>query len=130
MSTQLQTLKIKFIDSNEKTVSLVINHIKNNIGVQTNFYSEIVVLLKLHLVSPATNAVSEGSASSMRCIKNCPGSATSQKRLNHCMMLSMYKEKTNKANLKNATNVFCEVNKERRRTFSTFCDTHFSQLNV
>ena len=49
LSTQLQTLKIKFIDSNEKTVSLVINHIKNNIGVQTNFYSEIVVLLILCL---------------------------------------------------------------------------------
>ena len=43
---------------------------KKNIGVQTDFFSEIIVLLKLYLVSPATNAVSEQSASSMRRLKN------------------------------------------------------------
>ena len=32
---------------------------KKKIGVQADFYSEIIVLLKLYLVSPATNAVSE-----------------------------------------------------------------------
>ena len=43
---------------------------KNNIGVQTDFYSEIIAMLKLYLVSPATNAVSGRSASSMHRIKN------------------------------------------------------------
>ena len=38
LSTQLQTLKTKFVDSNEKTVSAVINYMKNNIGVQVDFY--------------------------------------------------------------------------------------------
>ena len=70
MSTQLQILKTKFVDSNEKTVSAVINYMKNNIGVQTNFYSEIIALLKLYLASPATNSVSERSASAMRRFKN------------------------------------------------------------
>ena len=32
---------------------------KKNIGVQADFYLEIIILLKLYLVSPATNAVSE-----------------------------------------------------------------------
>ena len=39
---------------------------KKNIGVQADFYLEIIILLKLYLVSPATHAVSEQSASSMR----------------------------------------------------------------
>ena len=33
LSTQLQILKTKFVDSNEKTASAVINYMKNNIGV-------------------------------------------------------------------------------------------------
>ena len=69
LSTQLQILKTKFEDSNEKTVSAVINDMKNNIGVQADFYSEIIVLLKLYLLSPATNAVSERSASAMHRLK-------------------------------------------------------------
>ena len=69
MSTQLQILKSKFVDSNEKTVSAVINYMKNNIGVQADFYSEIIALSTLYLASPATNAVSERSASAMRRFK-------------------------------------------------------------
>ena len=57
-------------DDSEKIVSGVINYMKNNIGVQTDFYSEIIVLLKLYLASPATNAASERSASSIHHIKN------------------------------------------------------------
>ena len=101
---------------------------KNNIGVQTHFHSEIIVLLKLYLVSPTTNAVSERSASSMRRIKNWLRSTMSQERLNHSMLLSIYKEKTDEISLKNVANVFCEANEERRRTFGIFCDTDFLLL--
>ena len=89
--------------------------------MQTDFYSEIIVLLKLYLASPATNAVSEGSASSMRRIKNWLRSSESQERLNHCMLFSIHREKTDETNLKNATNVFCEANKDRP-SFGSFCD--------
>ena len=103
---------------------------KNNIDVQTDFYLEIIVLLKLYLVLPATNAVSERSASSMRRIKDWLRSKISQKRLNHCMLLSIHKEKTDKINLKNVANVFCEANEERIYIFGIFCDTEFLQLNA
>ena len=73
---------------------------KNNMGVQTDFYSEIIVFLKLYLVSPATNAVNKRSASSMCHSKN----------INHCTLLSIYKEKTDEIYLKNVANVFCEAN--------------------
>ena len=120
LSTQLQILKTKFVDSNEKTVSSVINYIKNNIVVQADFYSEIIVLLKLYIVSPAANAVNERSASAMHCIKNLLRRTMSQERLNHCMLLSIHKGKTDEINLKNFANVFCEANEERRRTLVSF----------
>ena len=90
-------MKTKFVDSNEKTVFAVINYMENNIGVQTDFYSEV---LKLYLVSPATNAVSERSPSSMPRIKNWLRTTVSQERLNYGMLLSIHKEKTVEVNLK------------------------------
>ena len=63
-------------------------------------------------MSPAMNAVSERSASAMCRIKNWL-STMSQERLNHCMLLSIHKEKTDEINLKNVANVFCEANEEK-----------------
>ena len=119
-STELQILKTKYVDSNEKTVSSVINYVKYKTGVQADFYSEIIVSLKLYLVSPATNAVGERPTSAMRRIKNCLRSAMSQERLNHSILLSIHKEKTDDINLKNIANVFCEASEERRPTFGIF----------
>ena len=107
MSARLQILKTKFVDSNEKTVSAVINYMKNYICVRTDFYSEIIVLLKLYLVSPATNAVSEPSASLMRRIRNWMISTMLQEKLNYCMLLSIHKEKADKINLKKWHQFIC-----------------------
>ena len=93
---------------------------KKKIGVQADFYSEIIVLLKLYLVSPATNALGERSTSAMCRIKNCLRSAMSQERLNHSILLSIHKEKTDDINLKNIANVFCEASEDRRPTFGIF----------
>ena len=49
LSTQLQILKTKFTNSNERTVPTVTSYIQK--------HSEILVLLKSHLVSPGTDAV-------------------------------------------------------------------------
>ena len=84
---------------------------KNNIGVK-DFYSEVIALVKLYLASPATNAVSQRSASAMRRLKNWLRSTMSQERLNHCMLLSIHKEKTDEINLK------CIY----QYTFGMFCD--------
>ena len=40
-------MKKPFIDRDEKTVSAVINYMKNNIVMQTDFYLEIIISLKL-----------------------------------------------------------------------------------
>ena len=118
-------MKTKLVDSNEQTFSAVRNYMKSNIGVQADFYSEIIVLLKLYLGAPAINVVSERSASAMRRIKNWLRSKMSQEGLNHCMPLSIHKEKTDEINPKNVANAFCEANEERRHSFDIFCDEDF-----
>ena len=112
-------MKTKFVGSNEKTVSAVINYIKNNIGVRADFYSEIIAFLKLYLASPATNPVGERSASAMRRIKNWLRSTMSQERLNHFMLLSIHKEKTDEINLKILPMYF--VKRVKREDVSLVC---------
>ena len=63
---------------------------KNKAGVQTDFYSAIIVLLKLYLVSPATNAVSERLTSPMHRIKNWLRSTMKTKRLDPCLLLLIH----------------------------------------
>ena len=83
LSTQLQILKTKFVDFNEKN-RFCSNKLyeKQHISIQADFYLEIIVLLKLYLVPAAANAVSERSASTMSRIKNWLRSTMSQERLN------------------------------------------------
>ena len=91
MSTQLYILKTKFIDSNQKPVPAVINYKKNKISCTNNFYPYI--FLKLYLVSPAANDISERSASSMCQSKtDWEVQCHSPERLNHCMLLSIHED--------------------------------------
>ena len=52
----------------------------------------------------------------------------SQERLNHCMLLSVHKEKTDEINLKNVANVFRGAKEDRRHAFGLFYDRDFLQL--
>ena len=76
------------------------------------------------------NAVNKLSASSMRRIKIWLRSAMSQDRLSHCLLLPIHEEKTDKINLRNVANIFCEVNKNGTPTFGLFCNTYFLQVNA
>ena len=69
--------------------------------------SEVCTLVKLVLVCPATNAVSERSASGLRRIKNYLCSTMSQ-LLNHLMILHVHKDKTDELDLKSCLNEFIE----------------------
>ena len=82
-------------------------------------YYEVVTLLKLILVNPATNATSQRTFSAMRRIKIYLRSTMGQARLNGLMMLHVYKEKTDRLSLVDTANSF--VNSEYRKSvFGTF----------
>ena len=84
------------------------------LSTQITFYSQVINLLTLILVNPATNAASEHSFSAMRRIKTYLRSTMSQSRLNAVMVLHVHKDKTEKFNLVDVANSF--VNAEHRNT--------------
>ena len=62
--------------------------------------SEICTVLKFIQVVPATNAVSERSASALCRVKSYLRSTMSQSRLNNLMLLHVHNDRTDKLDLK------------------------------
>ena len=80
-------------------------------------YSQIVIILKLILVLPASNCTSERSFSAMKRIKTYLRTTMSQKRLNWLMILHVHKERTDKLSIERIVNLFVSRNEERLRIF-------------
>ena len=74
--------------------------------VEQSHFSEVVYLLRLLLVMPATNAVSECSASALRLIKIYLRSSMSQLRMNNLMVLHIHKQNLDQPNMVEVTNDF------------------------
>lgn len=75
--------------------------------------SQVGILLKLLLVLPATNAMSERSFSTLRRVKTYLRSTMSQDRLNSLMILHIYKEHTSALDPQVIISRFVGVNKRR-----------------
>lgn len=78
---------------------------------------DVMVLLKLCLVLPASTASAERSFSTLRRIKSYLRGSISQERLNHLMVLNTYKEKVDKLDEAELVKSFMLRNVMRRRTF-------------
>ena len=122
LKAQLELLHTCF--SSSSSLSPTFMDIKSYIvslspGVQSSL-SQVCVLLKLILVMPATNAVSERSASALRRLKNYLRSTMSQSRLNNVMVLHIHKERLDKLCLKSCLNEFISSNEHRLQRFAKF----------
>ena len=84
------------------------------------FVPQIIVLAKILLVMPATNAVSERSFSAMKPVKVYLRSTTSDCRLNHLMVLHVHKDRTDSLNMVEVANAFVERNDSRHPIFGVF----------
>lgn len=82
--------------------------------------SEAFTLLRLILVMPATNAVSERSASALRRVKNYLRSTMSQSRLNNLMALHVHKERCDNLCLQSCVNDFISANEHREQRIAKF----------
>lgn len=107
---QLETLSGKIGD--HCTIKEVIEYMKGFSPSARKIYSEINTLLKLILVNPATNAISERSFSAMKRVKTYLRSTMTQERLNAIMVLHVHKQKNDELNLLDIANQF--INKEHR----------------
>ena len=78
---------------------------------------QVVHLVKLVLLMPATNAVSERSASAMRCIKTYLPSSMTQTQLNNAMFVHIHKHLTDSLDYAKVLNEFLSANEDRHAHF-------------
>ena len=94
LSTQLQVLSTNLIVDPASNIVLsdVIEFFRTLTPAKQDLLSEVCVLLRLLLVMPASNAVSERSFSALRRVKTYLRSTMNQDRLNHLMILHIHRE--------------------------------------
>ena len=98
----------------------VVSHLKSMNIVERVFYSDVIKVVKLFLVMPATNALSERSFSCLRRIKTWLRSTCGQVRLYSCMTLHVHKTRTDSMSMSRIANEFNERNNSRVHIFGRF----------
>ncbi len=86
---------------------------------QVLYLNQVALVIKFVLLMPATNAVSERSASALRRIKTYLRTMT-QQRVNNIMVLHIHKHLTDSVNQKEILNEFITSNDDRRKHFGLF----------
>ena len=118
---QLQLLPFVMTDNiNISSFKKIRNQIKLLSSAKKALISDVIKLLKLLVVMPATNALSERSFSEMRRLYTYPRTNMSQSRLNHMMILHVHKTKTDSLSLINIANVFVKLSDQRLAIFGEF----------
>ena len=79
LTKQLESLKVNF-SSDEHSVKDIIETLKTFSVNSREYFSQIIILLKILLVMPTANAVSERSVSNLRRIKDWFRTSMTQKR--------------------------------------------------
>ena len=116
LTVQLETLQAHF--HNEKLIlkdtklnvslSVIVDFLKTLSLPAREMFSEIVTLVRILLVIPATNASSERTFSALRRIKTYLRTTMTQARLNHLMMLHIHCEETDSLDLKAVAKEFIQ----------------------
>ena len=107
--------------SSQPSLCEVVEYMKLLSSAMQSGMSEVVKLLTLILVMPATNAVSERSASALRRVGRCIyGTTMHQDRLNHLMVLHVHKDKTDNIPLDRCVNEFISSNSHRSDKIAKF----------
>jgi len=132
LETQLNTLPFCFSPNvgNMETFRDVLKQVKAFSKGHKLVVSEVVKLLKLIMVMPATNAVSERSFSAMRRLYTYTRTNMSQNRLNNMMVLHIHKEKTDALNLLSVANEFVTESEHRLNLFGKFTELDSRRKNV
>ena len=122
MEAQSESLKIYFDKKEDTTLADIIEKIRKLSKSCKVYFSEVTNLLKISILLPAINAVSERSTSTLSRIKNWLRTSITQGRLNHSIPLAIYKEMADKLSFTDvAANEFCFGSDERSRLFGHFC---------
>ena len=118
--TQLKTLRVQLGAEKDIGLNDVVAYLKSLPSGTVDYVSEVFNIVRLILVVPATNAVSELSASALRRLKTYLRTTMSQERLNHCMILHVHKERMDKLNMANVGDPFVMSSTDRQNRFGQF----------
>ena len=105
--------------------TLIVNYFKElSPGLKT-YYSEIIAVIELILVIPASNTSPERHFNVLKRIKSYLRSTQTQERLNGLMILTIYKEELMKLDLQDLLNRFVAENDRRKNYFGTYVESDF-----
>ena len=118
---QLEVFGASFkLTDTPSTIHDVIKHLKDLSTSQHFLLEQVFQVCRLLLVLPATNAASERSFSVMRRLKSNLWSIMSQPRMNHAMVLNIYKELVDELDLCTVATEFEGSNEHRLHLFNCF----------
>ena len=119
LKLQLEILSTNIADSVTDVVDTK-NYLQQLSPAEKALLSQVILVMKLIFVMPATNASSERSFSAMQRVKSYLRSTMTQERLNHLMILHVHKELTYGLILTNIANEFVSKSERRLQVFGKF----------
>ena len=87
------------------------------LGTTASLFSEVLKLLQMLYVIPATTAIAERSFSSLRRLKTYLRNTMTSERLNHMMLLHVHKHLTDQLDLRRIAAEFISRNERRQHCF-------------
>ena len=78
------------------------------------------MLIKIILIAPATNAISERSFSTLKRVRTSIRSTMTDSRLNHLLLIHIYKEELDEIDIKVITDEFIKIEESRIATFGLY----------
>lgn len=117
MQLQLFTAAMAEIDQSDICIPFIRSHLQSMSSAVKATFSEICTLLKLIMVIPATNAVSERSALALRRVKTYLRTTMTQSRLNHLLILHCHKDRTDSLSISNCLREFVDYRERRSEVF-------------
>ena len=108
---------VNFPKQNDTNIDDVNEHFMSMLSSLRKIISEVVKILELILVLPATNATSERTFSKLRLIKTYLRSTMTQGRLNHLMICAIYHEDLDNLDLEEMAFKFVERYPSRQHIF-------------
>ena len=122
LETQLKTLGAN-ISSKVTNIFDVRDYLLSMTSAERKLLNEVMIMMKLICVMPATNSSSERSFSAMRRVKSYLRSTMKQERLNHLMALHIHKDVLDSINLSHVANDFVSNSEHRQKIFGQFHST-------
>ena len=92
--------------------------------------SQVVILLKLIMVAPTTNAESERIFSAMKRIKTYLRNRMTNERMNSLMIMHVHRDRLDDLDFISIGNDFVGKNQRRRNTFGIFNESDIANMNL